>query len=510
MAGAREPGGGAGALLSEPPARAEHPPGVEYPPGVNTPAGVALPQGLAKEGTGVCLMTSGLAAFAARVQAARGATGRLDLQYYIWRDDLTGRLLAREILRVADRGVRVRVLLDDMYAIGRERVLVALDAHPQIEVRLFNATRWRRFGQIGLMLEILFGGWHLNRRMHNKAWIADGRVAICGGRNIGDEYFDASGEFNFRDLDLAIAGRGAREAQRIFERYWHHRLARPVAIVTQTTRRRGGLRGLTAKIEAACAAPQARPYFEELGADAAVAEVLSGDPDRLSRVGPDDIRVLADPPDKAQGRAPAAECLATAILEALRTARHEVLLISPYFVPGAEGAALLEEMARRGVRVSVVTNSLAATDVVAVHGGYARYRERLLDAGVELYELKPSGEEGASVFGSRGASLHTKALVLDCETAFVGSFNLDPRSVALNTEMGTFVRHPEIARQLCAEHARLAEPARSWRVRRDGIRLAWTAEVGGRMETRHLEPDASFSRRILAALVQMLPIESQL
>ncbi|SHJ81497.1 Phosphatidylserine/phosphatidylglycerophosphate/cardiolipin synthase [Roseomonas rosea] len=487
-----EPGGGAGTMLAELPAPAELPPGVAH------------------GGSGVCLMPGGLEAFAARVQAARGATTRLDLQYYIWRGDLTGSVLAQEVLHVADRGVQVRVLLDDMYAIGRERVLVALDAHPNIEVRLFNATRWRRFGQIGLMLEILFGGWHLNRRMHNKAWIADGRVAICGGRNIGDEYFDASGEFNFRDLDLVIAGGAAGEAQRIFERYWHHRLARPVAVVTQTPHRRGGLKGLAAKLQAACAAPQARPFFEELGADAAVAEMMKGDPSRLSPVGPADIRVLADPPDKARGRAPAAECLAPAILEALRRAKREALLISPYFVPGSEGAALLEDLARGGVRVSVVTNSLAATDVVAVHGGYARYRERLLDAGVELHELKPSGEEGASVFGSRGASLHTKALVVDCEEAFVGSFNLDPRSVALNTEMGTFVRHPGIARKLCEEHARLAEPSRSWRVSRDGIRLAWTAEVGGTAEKRHLEPDASLSRRILAELVRMLPVESQL
>ncbi|WP_245215241.1 phospholipase D family protein [Pararoseomonas baculiformis] len=464
----------------------------------------------AGQGSAVALMTSGLAAFAARVQAARAATASLDLQYYIWRDDLTGRLLAREVMRVADRGVRVRVLLDDMYAIGRERVLTAMDAHPNIEVRLFNATTWRRFGQLGLLLEIAFGGWHLNRRMHNKAWIADGQLAICGGRNIGDEYFDASGEFNFRDLDLAICGEAAASAQHIFERYWNHRLARPVTEVSQLPRRRNGLRGLTARLEAAWRAPEAKPLFEELRADADVAEVLKGDPSRRSSVGPHDIQVLADPPEKALGLAPEADCLATTILAVLRTARQEALLISPYFVPGAEGAALLEDLARRGVRISVVTNSLAATDVVAVHGGYARYRERLLEAGVELHELKPSGEEGASVFGSRGASLHTKALVVDCETAFVGSFNLDPRSVMLNTEMGTFVHHPEIARQLCAEHGRLAEPARSWRVTRSGSGLAWTAEVGGAEVTRHVEPDASVSRRILARLVGMLPLESQL
>lgn len=467
------------------------------------------PEGAA---SGVALMPSGLAAFAARVQAARAATRTLDLQYYIWRGDLTGQVLARELLRAADRGVRVRVLLDDMYAIGRERVLAVMDAHENIEVRLFNATRWRRFGQLGLLLEIVFGGWHLNRRMHNKAWIADGRAAICGGRNIGDEYFDASGEFNFRDLDLAIAGRAAGAAQAIFDRYWNHHLARTVTEVSQAPhRRRGGLRGLAAKLDAACTAPAARPFFESLDAEPGVAQILAGDSSRLSPVDADSIRVVADPPDKARGLAPERECLARAILEVLQGARREALLISPYFVPGEQGAEMLERMARGGVRVSVVTNSLAATDVVAVHGGYARYRERLLAAGVEIHELKPSGDEGASVFGSRGASLHTKALVIDGELSFVGSFNLDPRSAALNTEMGAFVRDGGIAAELREEHARLAEPARSWRValERPG-RLLWTGEFVGVEVTRHSEPDASLRRRLLARLVRLLPVESQL
>jgi putative cardiolipin synthase len=465
----------------------------------------------AREGSSVELMQGGLTAFAARVEAARTATTSLDLQYYHWRDDLTGRALAREVLRVAERGVRVRVLLDDMYAIGRERLLGALDAHPHIEVRLFNATRWRSLGQFGLLLEMLFGGWHLNRRMHNKAWIADGRLAICGGRNIGDEYFEAADEINFRDLDLVIAGPAAGEAQAIFERYWNHRLSRPIATVSQAARRRGGFRALAARLDAASAAPEARPFFEGLKADPDVRKVLDGDPSHLAWVEPEDIQVVADPPDKAIGRAPVRECLAPAILAALRVAQEEALLISPYFVPGEHGACMLEALARRGVHVSVVTNSLAATDVVAVHGGYTRYRERLLLAGVELHELKPTGVEGASVFGSRGASLHTKALVVDGTRTFVGSFNLDPRSAALNTEMGTFIRHPGIAQELREEHARLADPARSWRVTREGPgRLVWTATEAGETVVQRREPDASLRRRALAQMVRYLPVESQL
>ncbi len=453
------------------------------------------------------VVSEGLVAFATRCRAARDAGESLDLLYYIWRDDMTGRLLAREVLRAAGRGVRVRLLLDDMYALGRERVLSALDAHPRIEVRLFNPTRWRRFGQVGMLLEMLFGGRHLNRRMHNKAWIADGSIAVVGGRNVGDEYYDASGAFNFRDLDLVVDGQAVRDVNAIFERYWQHPLAQPV-------RRASGLRphprrlaALARRLDVTMAAEGAHPFLNALRADPGVARVMAGVASPATVLAPDDIRVVADPPDKVLSQAKVKECLAPAILEALSAAREEALLISPYFVPGEEGVAVLEQLARTGVRVAVVTNSLAATDVVAVHGGYARHRGHLLDVGIELYELKRSGKESGGVFGSRGASLHTKALVVDGEHAFVGSFNLDPRSATLNTEMGVFVRHPALGDAVRDEFARLSDPVRSWRVTRNGRGdLCWDG-VDQRVGK---EPDATLGRRVLARLVQLLPIESQL
>ncbi|MBP0493933.1 phospholipase D family protein [Pararoseomonas indoligenes] len=458
-------------------------------------------------GSGVAVAPDGLVAFAARCRAAREAQESLDLLYYIWRDDLTGRLLAREVLRAAGRGVRVRLLLDDMYALGRERVLSILDAHPHIEVRLFNPTRWRRFGQAGMVMEMLFGGRHLNRRMHNKAWIADGRVAVVGGRNVGDEYYDASGAFNFRDLDLVLAGQAVRDVQAVFERYWRHPLARTVRRASGLRPRPGRLAALTRRLDMTAAGERARPFLEGLKTDPGVAKVMEGGTDGLTPLPRDAIRVVADSPDKVLSQAPMKECLAPAILEALQEARQEALLISPYFVPGEDGMAVLEGLARKGVRVAVVTNSLAATDVVAVHGGYARHRGQLLDAGIELYELKRSGKESAGVFGSRGASLHTKALVVDGGHAFVGSFNLDPRSATLNTEMGVFVRHAALSDAVQEEFARLSDPARSWQVMRgkDGG-LCWNGPDG----TVTAEPDASLRRRALAWLVRWLPIESQL
>ncbi len=469
-------------------------------------------QGAAPMPSGAALVPDGLTAFGARVAALRAATRSADLQYYIWHGDLTGTLLAREVIHAADRGVAIRLLLDDMYAVGAERVLAAMDSHPRIQVRLFNATSWRRFGPLGLVLEMLFGGRHLDRRMHNKAWIVDGAFAIAGGRNIGDEYFDASGHFNFRDLDLALRGPPVRAMRAVFESYWSHHLARPLRAISRAAYRRRALRRLARRLDAAWTSPEARPYFERLVETPLMTALLAGDPcggflDLPDRA----VRVVADPPGKASGAVPKADCLAAAIHDALQAARQEALIISPYFVPGEQGAAAIEAMVRRGVRVSIVTNSLAATDVVAVHGGYARYRERLVAAGIELHELKPSGDEGMSVFGSRGASLHTKAFCIDGHLGFVGSFNLDQRSIALNTEMGAFIEDTRIADLLRAEHGRLADPALSWRVRLapDG-RLAWTSLEGGKAVTARREPEATLAVRLLARFLRWLPIESKL
>ncbi|NKC30531.1 phospholipase D family protein [Falsiroseomonas selenitidurans] len=480
--------------------------------------GQALHQVLDRLGApaGAALLREGLDAFAVRVATARAAQHRLDLQYYMWHGDVTGRLLAGEVLDAADRGVRVRLLLDDAYALGRERVLSALDSHPGIEVRLFNGTRWRMFGRAGFLLEMLFGGWHLNRRMHNKAWIADAGVAIAGGRNLGDAYFGAEAEeFNFRDMDLVLAGAAAEGHRKVFERYWASSLARPAAEVCQTEGRHRGLARLRGTLAEAQAAPEAQRYLAHLGQlRSAVSHLLRG----MVAVQPGMVEVVADPPQKAKKGlaarrlARAAGGIAPEIADALRRAQREALLISPYFVPGQAGLALLLEMVARGVKVSVVTNSLAATDVVAVHGGYAKYREPLLRAGVSLFELKPSGEdEDTSVFGSRGASLHTKAFVVDDGPIFVGSFNLDPRSAALNTEMGAFVHHPTLAQELREEHARLAHPARSWRLGLEAGRLTWTGQGGDRgAVTLREEPDASLRRRAMATVLRWLPIESQL
>ena len=422
-------------------------------------------------------MSDNLAAFALRALSARAAARTLDLQYYTWHEDVTGRLLIRDVLRAADRGVRVRLLLDDLYVRRTERALATLAQHPRIEVRLYNPFQLRSWGLLGNAIEFLFAGYRLNHRMHNKAWIVDGQLAIGGGRNIGDEYFDASSQFNFRDLDLVVAGGAAPQALAVFDRYWTSGRVRPIDRITVSRPAAGGLAALRRRMEGVAGAASAPAYLERLRALPQLAGLLEegrtwlGTRHRCAS--------LADPPWKGFGRRRRSPDMLDAVRDALRRARRRVLLISPYFVPGRRGTRFLKRLARQGVRISVLTNSLAATDVLAVHGGYARYRRGLLRAGIELHELKRGGQQGKSLFGSGGASLHTKAFAVDDELVFVGSFNLDPRSAYLNTEMGTFVRHPVLAGELSEEFARLTDPARSWAMSLERGRLTWTDRVGG-------------------------------
>ncbi|KZD03453.1 phospholipase D family protein [Oceanibaculum pacificum] len=456
--------------------------------------------------TVIGLVADGLNAFMLRALTARTAKRTLDLQYYAWHDDVTGRLMAGEVLAAADRGVAVRLLLDDTSVLGEDEALSALEDHENIQLRLFNVGRWRLLGRVGFAFELALGGWHLNHRMHNKAWVADNRFALLGGRNIGDAYFDASGEFNFHDLDVAIVGGDADRATHVFEAYWNSRLSRPVRIFRRARRHAGELPLLRRRLEDTAASPEARPYCERLDGGSSG---LDGLRETLEAMAVNDVAILYDKPEKA-ANGKTGSAVARALRQMMQQARAEILLISPYFVPGEKGLAQLLALVRRGVKISVITNTLAATDVAAVHGGYARYRRRMLEAGIELRELRRSGHENAGLFGSKGASLHTKAILIDGTLVGVGSFNLDPRSLNLNTEAGVFAQHPELGRRLRQEFDRLADPTRSFKVELEDGHMVWRHEVDGREETVRHEPDAPLGRRLIAQIVRWLPLESQL
>jgi len=456
--------------------------------------------------SGFRLVSDGPFAFALRAALVRNAQRSLDLQYYIWHSDVTGRLMAREVIAAADRGVRVRLLLDDLDARGRDFWLAAADAHPNIEVRLFNPFAVRR-GPLRKIGEALTAYSRINHRMHNKNLIADNRVAISGGRNIGDEYFSASKEANFTDLDFAMAGPVVAGLSRTFDRYWNSEAVWPIAALLPKHAKPEDLVELRAALERHAQEPDAQRWLATLPGNAAVAAFLAG---QMPLNWTERWQVFADDPLKAQlgdARHTRSDVL-RGLSQAMRESHTRVVLISPYFVPGDEGAKSLADLAGSGRSVTLLTNSLAANDVAAVYSGYARYRTRLLQAGVHAYELKPDpGHAGEiSVAGSSGASLHSKAVLIDDDEAFVGSFNLDPRSVSLNCEQGVLVTDAALGGELQAYFQRMTMPVHAWRVDLDAQgHTRWTDEHGSTTKT-----PASFGRRTRAAIARMLPIESQL
>ncbi|MGY1459019.1 MULTISPECIES: phospholipase D family protein [unclassified Luteimonas] len=469
--------------------------------------------------TGALTLVDGIDAFAARAMSARQAGRSLDLQYYIWHDDLTGRLLAREAWAAAERGVRVRLLLDDINAGGKDTPLLVLDGHPNIQVRLYNPFRNR--SGIARLLEMLQRGFSLNHRMHNKAWIADGRVAIVGGRNVGLEYFSASESSNFHDLDLLLFGPEVAQASAIFDAFWNSDAVVPLSDLGQLGM--DDIRAVADTIGTEARTPAAQRYLQRVDSSPSVRAYLD---DALSPHWSEHIRVVSDPPVKRPGE-DTSGWLVERVDASLRGAEQAALLVSPYFVPGDDTSAVLTGLAADGVHVGVITNSLAANDVVAVHGGYAKYRKRLLAGGVHLYELRPeaaagdgNGDGSAATAiprprgggsGSSGASLHTKAFLVDGTQGFIGSYNLDPRSAYLNTEMGVFFDDPGLAADLRAEYLHLAGPAISWKVGLDGDGdLAWLDAAGPEPRLLHNEPQASRWRRLQAFVFRWLPLESQL
>ncbi len=458
--------------------------------------------------SGVRLVSDGLDAFALRVQSARYAQRTLDVQTYIWRDDATGRFIAHEMLLAADRGVQVRVLLDDMDARPRDLALEALDAHANISVRMFNPFRTRS-GVLRTLVELSQRGKRLNHRMHNKCWIADGAIAIAGGRNLGDEYFAAGDGINFIDLDVLMLGPAVQQCALEFERYWNCSLSVPIAKLRKYLTNKLAPHKLRKRLQRSAEETEVAP---DLDLKAASPEQVLAQPLTWSR----SVRVVADDPTKAMGISPAdSSRVLDSMAAEIRAASREVLLISPYFVPGMGGTAALRALAFQGAKVEVLTNSLAATDVAIVHSGYTKYRVPLLEAGVRLFELKSAAvlddARRRLRVGTSRASLHTKAAVIDGERVFVGSFNIDPRSAELNCEMGVWIRSANLAATLRMSFEKGTDPSRSYELSlRTPEGIQWRERSEGRAVIHEREPHASWMRRLTASVLEALPIESQL
>ncbi len=447
------------------------------------------------------------AAFAARMELARTAERTLDVQYYIWRNDRTGTLLLDALRAAADRGVRVRLLLDDYGSSSLDDTLAALQTHPNVEVRLFNPFVIRSPKFIGFLTDFS----RTNRRMHNKSFTADGAATIVGGRNIGDEYFGATDGIVFADLDVLAIGTISIDVADEFDRYWASESSYPVDLIV---RRAGADKPdeLNRKARTIESDSTAAAYLDAMRDAPIVQQLLDG---KLSLEWAR-TQMVSDDPAKALSQAPSETSVVHQFREILGDPMHELHLVSPYFVPGAAGTAYFTGLARRGVAVRVLTNSLEATDVTAVHSGYMTRRVELLQSGVELYELRRlsdpehKSEEHAGIFGSSGSSLHAKTFVVDSSRVFVGSFNFDQRSAHLNTELGFVIDSGPLASRIESIFVSLVpQVAYMTRLDADG-RLYWLKRDNG-MEVRYdTEPNTTWFRRLGVWFLSILPIESLL
>ena len=454
------------------------------------------------DNSGIVELRDARDAFAARAHLADAAEVTLDIQYYIWRNDMSGTLLLAAVRRAANRGVKVRILLDDNNTSGLDPVLALFDSHPNIEIKLFNPFTLRR----ARTLNFLFEFERLNRRMHNKTFTADHQVTIVGGRNIGDEYFDAHEEIAFVDLDVLAIGPVVADVELDFERYWNSAAAHQATRYLKRSEPPSEQQLIQAA-ERTTRSDAARAFVHALQNSRFVKDLIAG----TLHYEWAPTKVLSDDPAKALGKARPRDLLTERLSRALREPARELRLISPYFVPTRAGVEALGDLVRSGVRVSVLTNALEATDVGVVHAGYAKHRKQLLKANVELYEMRRMSAQTSGrdrkLTGSSGSSLHAKTFAIDRERIFVGSFNFDPRSARLNTEIGFLIESPVLAARIASAFDRDI-PSRSYRVvlSKHGL-LRWVELRDGKEHMHFTEPAAPWWRRAGLWVLAKLPIE---
>ncbi len=452
--------------------------------------------------SGILALSDPLDAFAARARLADIAERSIDVQYYIWQRDSSGLLLLDQLRAAADRGVRVRMLLDDNGTTGLDEDLAALDRHPGIEVRLFNPFANRRFRLVGYVGDFR----RANRRMHNKSFTVDNQATIVGGRNIGDAYFAAGTGPVYADLDLLAVGPITPEVSADFDRYWASGSAYPVARLLPAAEP-DALARFAAEVKRLRESPEARNYRERLASSSLVQSLAGGALDFTWAP----TRMVSDDPAKGLGKAKREDSMAAQLGEAIGEPQRLLDLVSAYFVPTDAGVDAFTRLAARGVAVTILTNALEATDVAVVHAGYAKHRKRLLAGGVSLYEMRrlsPEGLEEKAIgsSGSSASSLHAKTFLVDEERLFVGSFNFDPRSINLNTELGFVIESAGLTKAIRSGIAgRLPELA--WRVElgEDG-ELSWVSGQPGEGK-RDTEPGVSAWRRLGVWLLSWLPID---
>ncbi|MGR5484591.1 phospholipase D-like domain-containing protein [Vibrio alfacsensis] len=449
-----------------------------------------------KTNTGFYPLNQGHDALLARIALIESAGKSLDLQYYIYRNDETSQLITWRLYEAAQRGVRIRLLLDDMQK-RNDAGMAELNAHPNIEIRLFNPHQYRDARLFAFANDFE----RLNRRMHNKALIADSVSAIVGGRNIGNEYFSFESNVEFGDFDLMLYGETVQQTADQFDLYWNSLYAIPMEWIVPGSEKVSDeiIQAQVKKLQLKEKFSTGTYNFKEL---TLYQKLQQGTLKLYWGRG----RVWFDLPDKI---ATQESQLVDNLSELLASIEHSFVLISPYFVPTESGTKALAEAAKRGVNITIITNSLASNDVFAVHGWYAKYRKDLVEAGIQLWEVKASAsiKNKWSLTGSSRSSLHAKAMLIDEHTLFVGSMNWDPRSAELNTEMAVVIEQPEYVQESLHQLPQQLRANAYQIILRDGD-IAWLDVTTG--ETLHSEPEASVWRKMGAWFSGILPIEDQL
>ncbi len=472
--------------------------------------------------SGFRIISVGADGFLTRIEMINAAERTLDLQYYIFRSDDTGGLLTDAVLRAADRGVRVRVLIDDGETIAGDEQVLDIDAHPNIEVRMFNPFVYRGHVTLFRTIEFAFNASRLDYRMHNKLMVVDNSVALIGGRNIGDQYFQIDPDSQFADDDVFTGGPIVKQLSGTFDEYWKSPLAIPVAALAHKTRPASALSEYRTQLDAQ------RRQMKSEGVDF-VKRVASGEPfagilaGRLPMVWAPAQVVCDSPEKKLVGKGEMVGRLMQRVVANQAKAVHsELIMITPFLVPGKAGLQLLEDLRKRGVRVRVLTNSLESTPEILAQSGYMHYRVPMLQYGVELYEVrsllgnaKGSGQTAKlSRYGNY--ALHGKLFVFDRDKVFFGSMNFDQRSKHLNTEIGLIVDSPELAQQTAARFAAMTQPVNCYALEllpgtaASPPHLVWHTREDGKDVSYDVEPARSDAQRLKVQLLSLLPLDKEL
>jgi putative cardiolipin synthase len=468
-------------------------------------SGVA--EGKSADQSGFYPLSDGVDAFAARLLLIDHAEVSIDLQYYLIKADLIGNSFIHALLRAADRGVRVRLLLDDIMTTDQDVGMEALDSHPNFEMRIFNPFNR---GAAGRSLGALGSFSRINRRMHNKSLTVDNQMTIIGGRNIADEYFGAEETKKYRDLDVIAIGPVVNEVSMMFDSYWNHHAALPVQAAAKPlqdpaadlVRVRAALDLADDEIENSIyERVLEKRYYEYLHTDDSIFEWAP-------------YELVYDSPDKSdKSRAKDVAAITTSLIESLRNAESEVIIVSPYFVPRKTGVEGFSALQKSGVDVTILTNSLAANNQFAVHAGYGPSRKPLLENGVKIYEVRPdayvSGAEFVAYSGAT-ATLHTKAFVVDRKSVFIGSFNFDPRSININTEMGVIIHDPKLAGYFVETFESKLTTETYELFLNEKQQLRWRTYEDGQEVIFDKEPETTWGDRFKVGLVRILPIRGQL